>query len=575
MIKLFTLLKPYRILIAVVLLLTLLQALAQLFLPYLMANIVDKGIVNGDIPYIIKIGGIMLVVAAAIVTFSILASFYSSKITMGFGKILREKMFSHVENFSLQGFDKIGTSSLITRTTNDIMQVQQVLTMILRILIMAPMMFIGGIILAFSTDPKLSFIIIAVIPIIVLAIILIAKKGMPLFKKMQKNLDRLNLVLREGLAGIRVIRSFNRMDHERKRFNEANLDFANTAIKVNKIMATVTPFMMFVLNFAIIGIIWFGSIRISNGHIQVGDLMAFIQYAMQIMFSLIMSSMMIIMIPRASISAGRINEVLESEPEIKDPEQVNQIGKLNGFVNFEQVSFSYPGAEEPVLSDISFSAKPGEVTAIIGGIGSGKSTLLNLIPRFYDVDQGAITIDGVDVREMAQTDLRKNIGYAPQKATLFTGTIADNIRYGKDTATNEEVKKAADIAQATDFISETKDGFESIVAQKGANVSGGQKQRISIARALVKKSSIYVFDDSFSALDFKTDANLRASLKEETAYSTVLMVAQRISTIVDADKIIVLDKGMLAGVGTHRELMETCLVYQEIASSQLEEEETA
>lgn len=575
MIKLFKLLKPYRIPIAIVLALTLLQALAQLFLPYLMANIVDKGIVNEDISYIIKIGALMMLVAAGAVVFSISASFYSSKVAMGFGKILRGKLFAHVENFSLQGFDKIGTSSLITRTTNDIMQVQQVLTMILRILIMAPMMFIGGIIIAVSTDPKLSLIFIAVIPIIVLAIILIAKKGMPLFKKMQQNLDGLNLVLREGLTGIRVIRAFNRTNHEQDRFNEVSSDFTTTAIKVNKIIATLTPFMMLVLNFSIIAIIGFGSIRISNGYIQVGDLMAFIQYAMQIMFSLIMSSMMFIMIPRASISARRINDVLQAEPEIKDPDHVDHPEQLKGFITFEHVSFGYPGAEEPVLSDISFSTKPGEVTAIIGGTGAGKSTLVSLIPRFYDVNQGAITIDGVDIRDMAQMDLRESIGYVPQKSVLFTGTIADNIRYGKETATDNELKEAATIAQASDFISETKDGFDSVIAQKGTNISGGQKQRISIARALVKKPSIYVFDDSFSALDYKTDANLRASLQGEMTSSTVFIVAQRISTVRNADRIIVLDKGEMAGLGTHQELMETCTVYQEIVASQLSEGETA
>ncbi|UOQ95309.1 ABC transporter ATP-binding protein/permease [Halobacillus shinanisalinarum] len=575
MMKLFKFLKPYRIPIIVILVLTLLQSLSQLFLPALMANVVDKGIVNGDISYIVKIGGFMLLVAAGGVVFSILAGFYSSKVSMGFGKIIREKMFTHIENFSLQGFDKVGASSLITRTTNDIMQVQQVLTMMLKVLIMAPMMFIGGIFIAVATDAAMSLIIIAVVPIIVAAIIVVAKKGLPLFKALQKKLDRLNLVLREGLNGIRVIRSFNRTTHERNRFNEANLDFANTAIKVNKIMATLTPIMMFVLNFSIIAIIWFGSIRISNGNLQVGELMAFIQYAMQIMFSLIMSSMMLIMIPRASVSASRINEVLDTVSEAKDPVEDKHGRRLEGFVEFDHVTFSYPGAEEPVLSNISFSTKPGEVTAIVGGTGAGKSTLINLLPRFYDVDHGTITIDGIDTRDMSQSNLRNNISFAPQKSVLFSGTIADNIRYGKKMATDKEVRKAADVAQVSDFILETKNGFDSVIAQKGANVSGGQKQRLSIARALIRKASIYIFDDSFSALDFKTDAKLRASLQEETSDSTVFIVAQRISTVMDADQIIVLDHGEMAGVGTHQELMESCEIYQEIVSSQLSEEETA
>ncbi len=575
MMKLFKYLKPYRIPIIVILVLTLLQALSQLFLPALMANIVDKGIVNGNISYIVKIGGLMLLVAAGGVVVSILAGFYSSKVSMGFGKILRERMFTHIENFSLQGFDNVGSSSLITRTTNDIMQVQQVLTMMLKVLIMAPMMFIGGILIAIATDAAMSLIIIAVIPIIVAAIIVVAKKGLPLFKALQKKLDRMNLVLREGLNGIRVIRSFNRTDHEQNRFKEANLDFANTAIKVNKIMATLTPVMMFVLNFSIIAIIWFGSIRISNENLQVGELMAFIQYAMQIMFSLIMSSMMLIMIPRASVSAARINEVLDKVPDVKDPVGDKDEHLLEGVVEFDHVTFSYPGAEEPVLSNLSFSAKPGQVTAIVGGTGAGKSTLINLLPRFYDVDRGSIKIDGVDTRDILQSNLRNNISLVPQKAVLFSGTIADNIRYGKKNATDEEVRKAADDALVSDFILETKNGFDSVIAQKGANVSGGQKQRLSIARALIREANIYIFDDSFSALDFKTDAKLRASLQEETSEATVFIVAQRISTVMDADQIIVLDHGEMAGVGTHRELMENCEVYQEVVSSQFSEGETA
>ncbi|WP_163527654.1 ABC transporter ATP-binding protein [Halobacillus ihumii] len=575
MMKLFKYLKPYRIPIIVILVLTLFQALSQLFLPALMANIVDKGIVNGNISYIVKIGGLMLLVAAGGVVVSILAGFYSSKVSMGFGKVVRERMFTHIENFSLQGFDNVGSSSLITRTTNDIMQVQQVLTMMLKVLIMAPMMFIGGILIAIATDAAMSLIIIAVIPIIVAAIIVVAKKGLPLFKSLQKKLDRMNLVLREGLNGIRVIRSFNRTDHEQNRFKEANLDFANTAIKVNKIMATLTPVMMFVLNFSIIAIIWFGSIRISNENLQVGELMAFIQYAMQIMFSLIMSSMMLIMIPRASVSAARINEVLDKVPDVKDPVGDKDEHLLEGVVEFDHVTFSYPGAEEPVLSNLSFSAKPGQVTAIVGGTGAGKSTLINLLPRFYDVDRGSIKIDGVDTRDILQSNLRNNISLVPQKAVLFSGTIADNIRYGKKNATDEEVRKAADDALVSDFILETKNGFDSVIAQKGANVSGGQKQRLSIARALIREANIYIFDDSFSALDFKTDAKLRASLQEETSEATVFIVAQRISTVMDADQIIVLDHGEMAGVGTHRELMENCEVYQEIVSSQFSEGETA
>lgn len=575
MMRLFKLLKPYRLPIAQVLVLIFIQTLSELYLPTLMADIVDVGIVHGDTSYILKIGGFMLLVAAFGVVCSIAAGFLSSKVSVGFGRRLRGKIFAHVERFSLQEFDKIGTASLITRTTNDINQVQQVLTMMLRMMIMAPMMCIGGIIMAVSKDAQLSLVLVFVIPILVTAIVTIAVKGMPLFKAMQVKLDKLNLVLREGLTGIRVIRSFNRIDHETRRFDEANLDLTQTAVKINRLMASLMPIMMLVLNFSTIAILWFGGLRIGNGDMQVGALMAFIQYAMQIMFSLLMVSMMFVMIPRASASAARINEVLEMTPEIKDPEQPKTSRGRQGYIEFRDVTFSYPGAEKPALSNISFHANPGEVTAIIGGTGSGKSTLINLIPRFYDVDSGQILVDGVDVREMSQESLREKIGLVPQKALLFTGTITDNIRYGRETASDEEIRHAAKIAQAEEFITGMKDGFDSVIAQGGANVSGGQKQRLSIARALVRKPEIYAFDDSFSALDFRTDAKLRAALKEETTNSTVLLVAQRVSTVMDADRIIVLDEGEIAGIGTHRELMDTCKVYREIVSSQLSEEEIA
>lgn len=575
MIKLFRFLKPFRMAVIFVLILTFLQVLSTLYLPTLMADIVDVGIVKGDIAYIVKIGSFMLGIAALGVVVSIAASFYSAKSAMGFGKVIRNKVFTHVSKFSLQGFDKIGTASLITRTTEDITQIQQVTMIMMRMMIMAPMMAIGGIILAVSKDAKLSLVIIAAMPVLAVAIFFIVRKGMPLFKVLQKKLDRLNLVQREGLTGIRVIRSFNRIDHEKGRFDKANLGYADTAIKVNRIMAVMMPVMMLSLNFSMIAIVWFGGIRVDHGNLQVGDLMAFLQYAMQIMMALMMGSMMFVMIPRAQVSAGRVNEVLETVPDIKDPKQARRTNSKKGDIEFQNVTFSYPGAEKAAISDISFSASPGEITAIIGGTGSGKSTLINLIPRFYDIDSGHILIDGVDVREMTQEELRSKIGYVPQKAVLFTGTVEDNIRYGKDEATNEEVHHAAEIAQAYEFIEDMEDGFDSKVTQGGTNVSGGQKQRLSIARALVKRPGIYVFDDSFSALDFKTDAKLRAELKGETTDSTVLIVAQRVSTIMNADRIIVLDEGRVSGIGKHRELMETCEVYREIVSSQLSEEESA
>lgn len=575
LIKLTKYLKPFQVPIYLVLALVFLQTLSDLYLPTLMSDIVDKGVVTGDTNYIWKIGGFMLLVAAGGMICSIAASYYSAKAASGFGKFLRSKIFSHVGNFSLHEFDKLGTASLITRTTNDITQIQQVLVMMLRMMAMAPMMCIGGIIMAYSKDSKLTLVLAVALPVLVLAIVVIARKGIPLFKAMQVKLDNLNRVLRENLTGIRVIRSFNRLEHEKKRFDEANWDLTQTAIKVNKIMAGMMPIMMIVLNLSTVAIVWFGGLRISNGHMQVGDMMAFIQYAMQIMFSFIMLSMMFVMIPRASVSAVRINEVLETVADIKDPSSSISGEGINGHVEFQNVTFSYPGAEMPAISNISFTMKPGEVTAIIGGTGSGKSTLINLIPRFYDVNSGRVLVDGVDVREMAQEQLREKIGFVPQQSVLFTGTIAENIRYGKENATAEEVEHAAEIAQAKEFIANMPDTFDAVIAQGGTNVSGGQKQRLSIARALVRKPEIYIFDDSFSALDFKTDAKLRAALKRETGNSTVLIVAQRVSTIIDADQIIVLDNGDITGIGKHKDLMESSAVYREIVLSQLSEEEIA
>ncbi|NMM52460.1 ABC transporter ATP-binding protein [Paenibacillus aquistagni] len=575
MLKLFRYLKPFRMPIVFVLLLVFFQSLSDLYLPNLMSKIVDTGIVQGDVPYIWRVGLIMLVVALIGTACMIGASYLSAKVATGYGKQLRSRVFNHVQHFSLQEFDEVGTASLITRTTNDITQVQQVLVMILRMMVMAPIMCIGGIIMALQKDAELTLILLVIIPLLALAVFLVARKGIPLFKAMQKKLDKLNLVLRENLIGIRVIRSFNRVEDEKERFQAANKDLTDTAVRVNRIMASLMPIMMFAMNFATISIVFFGAKQINAGELQVGDMMAFIQYAMQIMFSLIMVSMMFVMIPRASASAARINEVLDMSPVIVDQAEVKATKGLRGLVEFDRVTFSYPGAEEPALSDITFTARPGETTAIIGGTGAGKSTLLNLIPRFYDISKGSIKVDGIDIRDMAQDQLREKIGLVPQKAVLFTGTIRDNIRYGKEDATEEEIVHAASIAQATDFITSMKDGFDSPIAQGGTNVSGGQKQRLSIARALIRRPEIYIFDDSFSALDFKTDANLRKALKSETTEATVIIVAQRVSTVMDADQIIVMDEGRIAAVGTHQQLLESSEVYREIVSSQLSEEEIA
>lgn len=575
MMKLFGLLRPYRLSVVTVLVLIFVQSLSTLYLPNLMSDIVDTGIVKGDIPYILRIGGFMLVVSIVGVVASVVASFFASKVSAGFGTTLRGNVFTHVENFTLHEFDRLGTSSLITRTTNDITQVQQLVNMMLRMMVMAPMTAIGGVIMAVSTDAKLSLVIVVVMPILGLTIFFVLRKGIALFQAMQIKIDKLNRVLRENLTGIRVIRSFNRIDYEQHRFDAANLDLTDTATSVNKIMATLMPVMMLIINFATIAIIWFGSIRINNGDMQVGNLMAFLQYVMQILFSVMMVSMMFFMIPRASASAARINEVLEMVPEMKDPAEAVDAHGRKGYVEFRNVTFSYPGAEQPALSNISFRANPGEVTAIIGGTGSGKSTLISLIPRFYDLDSGQVLVDGVDVRDLCQESLRQRIGFVPQKAVLFSGTVTENVRFGKEDASEEQVNHAIDVAQASDFVLAMNGGLHGTIAQGGTNLSGGQKQRISIARALVRRPEVYVFDDSFSALDFKTDANLRSALKAEIADSTVFIVAQRVSTVMDADQIIVLDEGRIAGMGQHKELMETCLVYREIVSSQLSEEEIA
>lgn len=575
MIKLLRFLKPYRLILVLVVVLAFAQAMSNLYLPNLMADIVDNGIVKGDTGYIWRTGGIMMLVTIGGTIAAVIGIFFSSQVATGFGKIIRARLFTHVEQFTLHEFDKVSTSSLITRTTNDTTQVQQVLVIMLSIMITAPFTLIAGIILAVNQDVGLSWILVVVIPVLVAAILILMSKAIPMFRIMQTKLDKLNLILDEGLTGVRVVRAFDRQKYEERRFDEANLELTDVAIRVNRLVASLMPIMMFVLNVSSVAILWFGAIRINNGDMQVGALIAFLQYAMQILFALLMVSMMFIMLPRAAASADRINEVLAIVPEINDADQVKLADEMKGYVEFQDVTFSYPGAEQPALSHISFIARPGEVTAIIGGTGAGKSTLVSLIPRFYDIDSGHILVDGVDIREMPQAHLRSKIGFVPQKAVLFSGTIAENIRYGKDDASEEEVRYAAEVAQASDFIAEMHDGFNSVIAQGGTNVSGGQKQRLSIARALVRKPEIYVFDDSFSALDFKTDARLRAALRKETLDATVLIVAQRVNTVMDADQIIVLDEGSIAGIGTHRELMRTSEVYREIVSSQLSLEEIA
>jgi len=575
MIKLFRLLKQYSVQIVVVIVLLFVQVLSDLYLPTLMADIVDKGLANKDVNYIIKIGGFMLFIAAGGTVCAIIATYLSSKTSVGFGKILRENIFTKVESFSLHEFEQFGTATLITRTTNDVTQIQQVSVLILSMMITAPLTCIGGVIMALRQDTSLAWILVVAIPILFGIIGITLKRGLPLFKLMQEKIDKLNLVLREKLTGIRVIRAFNRIEKERVRFDDANADLMDNAIKVNLIMAVLMPAMMLIMNLTTVALVWFGALRIDAGTMQIGSLLAFIQYATQILFSLLMLVMLFIMVPRAQVSAVRINKVLETDIDIIDPEKSKQVNNKRGFVEFKEVSFRYPGADQPALNNITFSAKPGEQTAIIGGTGSGKSTLVNLMTRFYDVESGSVLVDGVDVREMSQKALRAKIGFVPQKTVLFSGTIAENIKYGKQDASLEEIEHAVQVAQATEFVSELETGWDHPIAQGGTNVSGGQKQRLSIARALIRKAEIYIFDDSFSALDFKTDAKLRAALKREIADSTVFIIAQTVSTVRDADRIIVLDEGQIAGMGTHKELLNTCKVYREIVASQLSEEELA
>lgn len=560
----------YKKLLALVFFLIFIQVLTQLFLPTLMGMIVDKGVVEGDIKYIWTYGAIMLFIALIGVLVAIASSYFTSSVVSSFSKDLREALFTHVSSFSLTEFNQIGTSSLITRTTNDVNQIQQAVMMLLRMVLTAPFMLVGGLIMAFSKDAKLSLLILAAIPFIIMTIYFILKKGMPLFKEVQIRLDHLNRILRENLMGIRVIRAFTNEKSEQKRLKDASLNLMNVSIKVNRIMAFTMPVMMLLMNLTIVLIIWFGGFRIEQGNMQIGDLMAFIQYVTLIMFALIMASMMFVVIPRATVSATRIEAVLKLE---KTPHETGEkkLDKASS-IQFKNVSFKYPNANEAVLENINFEGKAGETIAIIGGTGSGKTTLLNLITRLYEVSDGAIYINGVNQKETSFEDLRQEIGLVSQQANLFSGTIIENIQYGKPDATLEEIKDAAKIAQADEFIQTLKDGYETSIEQGGANLSGGQKQRLAIARALVRKPKIYLFDDSFSALDYETDSKLRQALQAEVKNSLVIIVGQRVTSVKNADTILVLEAGRIVGQGRHEELLQTSQVYQEIVESQNQEE---
>jgi ATP-binding cassette, subfamily B, multidrug efflux pump len=576
MLKLSRFLAPHRRLLVLVLVLALAQSLGNLLLPRLTSDIVDQGIVKGDQRAIFEVGGLMLLMSMVATLCAIVGSFYSAKVATGFGRDLRGAIFARAERLSIHQFERFGSASLVTRTTNDTTQVQQMIIMMLTMVIAAPMMAIGGVILALSQDAQLAWVLIAVMPVMAVVFALIMRGAVPLSTAMQLKIERLNLVLGEGLSGVRVIRAFDRGARQRARFDEANLDLTNTAIAVNRLIAVLMPALILMLNFTSVAIIWVGSRRIDAGVMQVGAMFSSLQYAMQILFAVFMVTAMFVMLPRASASAARIREVLDLEPEIANPSADTAPPRVGGgHVEFRNVTFQYPGAEEPALTEVSFTAHPGEVTAIVGGTGSGKSTLAGLIPRFYDAIDGQVLLDGIDVRHMAQADLRARIGFVPQTAVLFTGTVAANIRYGREDASDDEVRHAATVAQAIDFVEAMPEQFASSISQGGINLSGGQKQRLSIARAIVRRPDVYVFDDSFSALDFATDARLRAALRAETAHAAVFIVAQRISTVITADRIVVLDEGRVVGIGTHAELLRSNEVYREIVASQVSLDEVA
>ncbi|MDP1808478.1 MAG: ABC transporter ATP-binding protein [Actinomycetota bacterium] len=574
MLKLAKYLKPYTLQIIAIFIFVFGQVMADLQLPDYMAKIVNKGIVGANTRLVFTTGFAMLIVALLGAACTVAIGFLAARVATGFSMDLRAKVFDKVERFSLAEFDKFSTASLITRSTNDVQQIQMAFVMLLRLALYGPIMGVGAVFKASRTAPSMTWILGLVVALMMTLIVVLFAVAIPKFKRLQTLMDRVNLVTRQYLTGLRVIRAFNTQEHEEARFDGANVDLTNVSIFVNRLTAIMMPMMMLFFNLTAITTIWVGSHLIGSGNLLIGDMIAFMQYSMQVIMAFLMISFVFILVPRASVSGQRIAEVLAIEPIINDPADPLAFSEdQKGLVEFRDVTFSYPGADTPVLENISFTAEPGETTAFIGSTGSGKSTLINLIPRFYDVTGGRIFVDGVDIRIVAQEALRARLGYIPQKGVLFSGTIAGNIKYGAPDAGDEAMRRASGIAQAQEFIDELEEGFATPIAQGGTNVSGGQKQRLSIARAIIKKPEIYIFDDSFSALDFKTDAALREALHAEIKEATVLIVAQRISTIMNADKIIVLDEGRMVGMGRHKELMEDCPIYKEIALSQLSEEE--
>jgi ATP-binding cassette subfamily B protein len=568
-------LRPYRRWLVIVLILQSIQAIASLSLPTLNADIINNGVVKGDTAYIVKTGGVMLIVTLVMGAAAIAAVYWGSRTAMAFGRDVRGGLFRAVQGFSQMEMNRFGVSSLTTRSTNDVQQVQMLVLMSLTLVVAAPIMAIGGIFMALRLNVKLSLIFVVVIPIMAVTLGLIVTRAVPLFRLVQLKLDGVTRVMRETLGGIRVIRAFDRTSYEQQRFAEANDDLTATTLRVTRVFAFLMPTIMLILNLSTVAVMWFGSILVGRGTMQIGDLTAFLTYLMQILFSVLMATIMFVMVPRAAASADRIQAVLDAEPSVTDPVAHAVPPRRLSTLEFRDVAFRYPGAEEAVLSGISFTTGPGEVTAVVGSTGSGKSTLVNLVPRFYDVTSGQVLVDGVDVRELSLEDLWSRIGLVPQKAFLFSGTIGSNVRDGREDASDEEVWDALEISQAKAFGQEMDGGLDAEITQGGGNVSGGQRQRLAIARAVVKDPGIYIFDDSFSALDFATDARLRAALRARTKGSTALIVAQRVGTIMHADRIVVLAEGSIVGVGTHVELLQTCETYQEIVFSQLAPEEVA
>ncbi len=564
----------YRWPLLLVIVLLFVGAVGTLYLPELNAEIINNGVVTGDTDYILRTGAVMLAVSLLLMAAAIVAVYYSAKIAMGFGRDVRSAIFRSVESLSQADINRFGTATLITRNTNDVQQVQQVLLMALTMMITAPILTVGGLIMALRQDVPLSGILLVVIPLLLVFIALVMRRALPLFGALQRRTDHINLVTRETLTGIRVIRAFVRTAHEEERFDDANRDYMSTALSLNRLFAVTMPALMLLMNLSLVAVLYLGAFRVETGEMPIGNLTAFTQYIMQILFAIMTAVLMLVVIPRAAVSGGRIQEVLDARPSIADPDSPRE-PSTRGHIELRGVTFGYPGADQPVLREISFEARPGETTAIVGSTGSGKTTLVNLLPRLYDVTGGAVLVDGVDVREVDRQVLWRRIGMVPQRAYLFSGTVASNLRYGDESASDEALWHALEVAQARDFVAEMPEGLEAPIAQGGTNVSGGQRQRLAIARALVKRPDIYIFDDSFSALDFRTDARLRAALGRELDDATVIIVAQRVGTILHADRIVVLEAGAVAGIGTHQELMAGCETYREIVLSQVTEEEVA